>query len=68
MAAGQLFRIPLVRAIASPFQSAWIVQDAFRIGYSGGLHEHDEVVVGVRQTKDPLAAMAAQHHKPAARR
>ncbi|WP_327425370.1 hypothetical protein OG963_00345 [Streptomyces sp. NBC_01707] len=57
-----------MRAIASPFQSAWIVQDAFRIGYSGGLHEHDEVVVGVRQTKDPLAAMAAQHHKPAARR
>lgn len=59
---------PFVRGTASPFQPARIVQDAFRIDYSAGLQEHDEVVVGVRQTEDPLAAMAAQRHQPAARR
>lgn len=65
-AASGLCRVPLMGAAAPPFHPTGIVKQLLRVGQSGGLKEHDQVVVGVSQAQNLVPTASVHAHPPTA--
>lgn len=65
---GALRRVPLVRTAAAPLHPPGIVHRRVRVGHADSLEEHHQIMVGMGQTQNLVAAIATHTHLPAAQR